>query len=272
MANGTKIKICGIRRAEDCTYINEAMPDYAGFIFWDKSFRYVDDEKAAGLRQLIDPRIVTVGVFVNENAERIAEIAASGTINVVQLHGAEDAEYVSELRSLLAPGTEIWKAFKIRSIDDVDAAMSFDADRVLLDNGYGTGQCFDHSLLEGIGAAKTSSDVTASDTAEISASDGRKNISDGDVPVSEKNAANDTKYRRHCGNHENVNGGRIFRTSDSMRHNEYILAGGLTPENIGEAISKYHPYMIDISSGVETDGCEDREKIMRAVAACRSLK
>ena len=41
----TLIKICGIRREEDCGYINEAMPDYAGFIFWEHSFRYIDKGK-----------------------------------------------------------------------------------------------------------------------------------------------------------------------------------------------------------------------------------
>lgn len=267
MTADTKIKICGIRRAEDCSYINEAMPDYAGFIFWNKSFRYVDDEHAAGLRQLIDPQIATVGVFVNEEAERIAGLVSAGTISVVQLHGAEDEQYVSRLRSLLPQNTEIWKAFKIRSIEDIRDAMNFDADRVLLDNGYGTGQCFDHGLLDGINAAKTSTDIAVSDVA----CDGKKNVSDGDA-ASRKNAvsaSNNQKYGKNCDEHENVNDGRIFGTSDSMRHREYILAGGLTPENIGEAIYKYRPYMIDISSGVETDGYKDRYKIKRAVDACR---
>lgn len=272
MAHDTKIKICGIRRAEDCAYINEAMPDYAGFIFWDRSLRYVDEENAARLRRLIDPRIITVGVFVDEEPERIAGIVSAGTISVVQLHGSEDEQYVSGLRSLLPPRTKVWKAFKIRSIDDIRTAMSFDADRILLDNGYGTGQCFDHGLLDAVslaadaGVSDAGIGIAAGADAEVPDDDTCNAGAENDGAVS---AAGASMCGKSTGDAENVIGGRIYGTKKT-RHTEYILAGGLTPDNIGEAIAKYHPYMIDISSGVETDGCKDRDKIMRAAAACRS--
>ena len=49
----------------------------------------------------------------------------------------------------------------------------------------------------------------------------------------------------------------------------YILAGGLGPENLAQAVARLAPYAVDLSSGVETDGLKDREKILRAVAAVR---
>ena len=94
---GALIKICGIRRNEDADYINEAKPDYAGFIFWDKSFRYVDLENALRLRAKIDPCIRTVAVFVDESRERIIETVKSGAVSVVQLHGSEDEIYIRKL-------------------------------------------------------------------------------------------------------------------------------------------------------------------------------
>ena len=202
----TQIKICGIRRREDCIYINEAMPDYAGFVFWDRSFRNVDKPHAYELRELIDKRIQTVGVFVNAEPEFICGIAKAGIISVVQLHGAESPEYIDNIRQSLPKGIRIWKAYKIRSTEDIEEALKSNADRILLDNGYGTGQCFDQSLL------------------------------------------NDERLK--------VRG--------------FILAGGMTPENIPEAISRYAPDMIDISSGVETDRLKDREKIIHAVQAVRN--
>ncbi len=196
----TLIKICGIRRDADCEYINEAKPDYAGFIFWEPSFRYVDKNEAKRLRALIDNDIKTVGVFVDAEIFEILDIVMTGAIDVVQLHGHEDEDYIKKLRE--TSGIPIWKAFKVRSDSDLEAAVNSSADMVLLDNGYGTGECFDHGLLRDIGR-------------------------------------------------------------------DYILAGGLNSDNIEEIKSKYNPYMVDLSSGVETDKCKDRDKILKAVYAAR---
>ena len=99
-------------------------------------------------------------------------------------------------------GFEIWKAFKVRSQVDLDAANTSSADMVLLDNGYGTGESFDWSLAGGVSRP-------------------------------------------------------------------FLLAGGLTPETIPDAIQQLHPYGLDISSGVETDKKKDPNKILAAVAAAR---
>ena len=200
----TKIKICGLFRACDIEAVNAYRPDWCGFIInFPKSHRNLEPDAVRALRAKLDPGIVPVGVFVDQPVEDVAKLLTDGTISVAQLHGHEDDGYIARLRAL-APGREIWKAIKVRSQADLDAANASTADLVVLDNGYGTGQTFDWSLAGGI-----------------------------DRP--------------------------------------FLLAGGLTPENIPDAILQLHPYGLDISSGVETEKLKDPEKIKAAISAARKV-
>ena len=96
----TKIKLCGLSRSCDIGAANELRPEYIGFIFAPKSKRYVTPRAAAELKQLLSPKIQAVGVFVNEKAERIADLLYSGIIDIAQLHGNEDEGYISRLKQL----------------------------------------------------------------------------------------------------------------------------------------------------------------------------
>ena len=198
----TKIKICGLRRPEDIAYVNEAKPDFAGFIIdVPKSRRNVPREKVLELTALLSPEILPVGVFVNAPMETILSLVTDGTLKAVQLHGQESQSYLEELKKQVA--VPLIRAFSIRSPEDLTEAEKSPADFVLLDNGAGgTGETFDWSLLSSF-----------------------------DRP--------------------------------------FFLAGGLRLENITEAVSRFHPYALDLSSGVETDGYKDKEKIIAAVAAVR---
>ena len=198
----TKIKICGLRRPEDIAYVNEAKPDFAGFIIdVPKSRRNVPREKVRELTALLSPEILPVGVFVNAPMETILSLVTDGTLKAVQLHGQESQRYLEELKKQVA--VPLIRAFSIRSPEDLTEAEKSPADFVLLDNGAGgTGETFDWSLLSSF-----------------------------DRP--------------------------------------FFLAGGLRLENITEAVSRFHPYALDLSSGVETDGYKDKEKIIAAVAAVR---
>lgn len=198
----TKIKICGLRRPEDIVYVNEAKPDFAGFIIdVPKSRRNVPREKVRELTALLSPEILPVGVFVNAPMETILSLVTDGTLKAVQLHGQESQSYLEELKKQVA--VPLIRAFSIRSPEDLTEAEKSPADFVLLDNGAGgTGETFDWSLLSSF-----------------------------DRP--------------------------------------FFLAGGLRLENIAEAVSRFHPYALDLSSGVETDGYKDKEKIIAAVAAVR---
>lgn len=145
-----KLKLCGIRRIEDVEIVNSVRPDYIGFVFYKKSFRYISPQSAKILSISLKSGISPVGVFVNESAEAVAEIARVAGLKAVQLHGDEDEEYIKNLRALY--GGEIWKAVRVRSEADVENALSSSADMLLFDafskTAYGgTGENINLSLL-----------------------------------------------------------------------------------------------------------------------------
>ena len=143
-----KIKLCGMFRDCDINYANEAKPDYVGFILdFPKSHRNIDAETARRLRSRLDTGIKAVGVFVNSPETTCAEYANCGIIDVIKLHGDEDADFIRRLRELTS--APIIKAAKIRTPEDIGRVQALGADYVLLDNGTGTGEMFDHSLLDG---------------------------------------------------------------------------------------------------------------------------
>ncbi|SNU06870.1 phosphoribosylanthranilate isomerase [Lachnospiraceae bacterium] len=205
---GTKIKICGLKRIEDIEMANALHPDYIGFVFADFSHRYVDKETAVTLKSRLDPEIQAVGVFVNEDVHFVAELMNEGVIDIAQLHGSEDNDYIAELRSLLKPADasiKIIRAFNINKISSISEIEESAADLVLVDSGTGSGDTFDWSKLDEI-------------------------------------------------------------------KRPYLLAGGLSPDNIREAVSALHPYGVDVSSGVETNKLKDPEKMRRFVELVRETE
>ena len=195
--NRTKVKFCGLKRIEDIRAANELRPDFVGFVFWEKSSRYVSRQEALELGRALLPDIKKVGVFVDEVPDRIAALLSDGIIDIAQLHGHEDEECISKLRSLAGRACVI-KAFVIKSKEDLEKAKKSSADYLLLDSGKGTGQTFNWELI-----AKE----------------------DFDKP--------------------------------------FFLAGGLGPENVADAIKRLRPYAVDVSSGIETDGLKDPEKMSK---------
>lgn len=144
----TKIKLCGHSRPCDIGAANELKPDYIGFVFAPKSKRYVTPEKAMELKQMLLPEIQSVGVFVNEKPETVVKLLQDGTIDIAQLHGAEDEEYIIQLRQLT--DKPIIKAFRIETASDIEKALQSTADYLLLDSGAGTGTVFDWKLIQNI--------------------------------------------------------------------------------------------------------------------------
>ncbi len=199
-----RIKICGLYRDCDIACVNEAAPDYAGFVFYPPSHRYVTEDEMRRFRGLLDPSVPAVGVFVQAPEETVARYLNEGLIQIAQLHGQEDNSYIDRLRKLTG-GCEVWKAFCITGAGDLKNAADSTADRILLDNGFGTGKHFDWDLLASF-----------------------------DRP--------------------------------------YILAGGLSPDNLADAISRFRPWGVDISSGVETDKKKDAEKIRQAITITRRMQ
>ena len=133
-----KVKICGLSRPSDIAAVNQYRPDYAGFIInFPKSHRSCTPEQVQALHAQLSPDIPAVGVTVNQPLGTVASLLEQGIIDIAQLHGQEDDAYIQALQA--RTGKPIWKAFRIRSTDDLDAARASSADMILLDNGYGTG-------------------------------------------------------------------------------------------------------------------------------------
>lgn len=147
----SRIKICGLRRPEDIAAVNEARPDYCGFIVeYPKSRRSIDRTTLRELVRGLREKIVPVGVFVNATKELVAELLEEGTIQIAQLHGQESQEYIQELKVLTEK--PLIQAFSIKSKEDVERARESVADYILLDQGSGgTGKVFDWSLVDEVG-------------------------------------------------------------------------------------------------------------------------
>lgn len=204
-----KLKLCGIRRPEDIDYINEFPPDYIGFVF-AKSKRQVTSDQAAVLAKNLKTGIQTVGVFVNESLERLLQIAERVRLDVLQLHGEEDASYINALRrQTMCP---VWKAVRVTDAESIRQAEQLPVDQLLLDS-------FSPTVYGGSGKVANWS---------------------------------------------------VIREANPQK--PFFLAGGLTAENLSEALHMVHPAGIDLSGGIETEGCKDREKIRAVVTQFRVLQ
>lgn len=144
----TKIKLCGLTRPEDIAAANALEPDFVGFVFAPKSRRCVTAEQARALRSQLAPSIQAVGVFVDKAPEQVAALLEEGIIDLAQLHGREDENYLERLRALTEK--PIIQAFPIKTPNDLERAQSSSADYILLDSGAGTGTTFDWGLLTSV--------------------------------------------------------------------------------------------------------------------------
>lgn len=194
------IKICGMRCMQDIHYVNEVKAAYAGFVFAAGKHQ-ISILKAKNLIQYLT-HSKSVGVFVNEPADKIAHIAHTIHLDVIQLHGDEQQKDIQYLKS--HTNCEIWKAIRLQSQEDHRLFHELHPDRFLVDS-------YDITSYGGTGKRIKKELLTSLD-------------------LSDK-----------------------------------ILAGGINAQNVHDVLS-YHPYMIDVSSGVETDGRKDIIKIKKLIS------
>lgn len=142
----TKIKLCGIQRYEDIDVVNELLPDYIGFVFAKKSKRFISYDMAKSLKKRLDKRVKAVGVFVNESIENIIYLVRNEIIDLIQLHGDEDREYISKLKNYV--NIPVIKAFRIKSKSNINNLYKEGSDFILLDAGAGDGKTLDESILK----------------------------------------------------------------------------------------------------------------------------
>jgi phosphoribosylanthranilate isomerase len=191
-----KVKICGITSLDDARMAVDAGADALGFVFYDKSPRYINPVAAAKIIAKLPPFVQTVGLFVNEEVEQVNWTADFCGLDVVQLHGDESPEDCLEVKR------RVIKVFRIQNIVSIEPLKKYQVSGYLLDawcpDCYGgTGKTFNWEV-----------------------------------------AAAARQY------------GRI------------ILAGGLSADNVVEALQAVQPYAVDVSSGVESaPGKKDAEKV-----------
>ena len=119
----TKIKICGLKRPEDIRAVNEAQPDFAGFVIEvSKSRRNVSVEQVRELAKGLSEQIQAVGVFVNAPLDLVAGLLNDGTLALAQLHGSEDEAYIRQLRQMI--DKPLLQAFSIRTEADGNPCAS----------------------------------------------------------------------------------------------------------------------------------------------------
>jgi len=147
-----KVKICGITNATDARFAAAAGADALGFVFVPRSARYIAPEKAAAIIADLPPLVHTVGVFVDQEPERVMAVAALCRLDYVQLHGRETPRTCEACRAC-----GVIKAFRIQTRDDLRQLDRYRADACLLDTYVpdrdgGTGAAFDWEIARAAGA------------------------------------------------------------------------------------------------------------------------
>ena len=138
------IKLCGMQRAQDIEAANKMLPDYIGMILSDGYRRTITPDTAITLLGMLDRRIKSVGVFVDDDVDYIVKYVTDiqdkccRHPDVIQLHGHEDAQYISALREAFRLNglndISIWKAARVRNSDDIITAFALQADCLVLDS------------------------------------------------------------------------------------------------------------------------------------------
>ena len=141
-----KIKTCGLFREEDINYANELKPDYIGFVFAE-SKRKVGVEKAYNLKNKLDKEIKSVGVFVNDNLDFILNLIKDKIIDIIQLHGNEDNDFLDNLKT--KTNAKIIKFIPVENAESILNSLNIISDFILLDNlKGGAGKTFNWNYLK----------------------------------------------------------------------------------------------------------------------------
>ena len=235
--NTTKIKICGLKRKKDIEIVNKYRPDYIGFVFAE-SKRKVTKEQATELRKMLNPDILVVGVFVNEDIDKIVDLVEDKVIDLIQLHGDEDKEDIIKLRDALSTkqiDAKIIKAIRVKSGDNVKEILM--RNNLLIDD-----------LL----------DENVQKNEKYNLSDKKRCFKNNYKLITQIDyILFDTYSSKEYGGTGQAFDWNILKDIKQP----FFLAGGLNSENVNDAIKTCNPYVVDVSSAVETDGYKDEEKI-----------
>jgi phosphoribosylanthranilate isomerase len=202
----TRVKICGITRAEDAELATLLGASAVGFVFWPRSPRFIEPSRARDIVRSLPPFVTPVGVFVDQPVGHVKDVAAVVGLGAVQLHGNEDVGFCRAIGRRVIKAASVEQAIALAGFWPAEITLLLDA--IDADRRGGTGQKVDWASAASLAAGR-----------------------------------------------------RI------------ILAGGLGPENIGDAIRQVRPFAVDVSSGVEaTPGVKSGARMRAFFAAVAAVE
>ena len=252
----TRVKFCGLVRRQDVDTAVALGVDAIGFVFYGPSKRYVAPEEAARLRRRLPSWVRAVGLFVNAPMDEVIATVDQVGLDVVQAHGDETPD---DLRPLRARRIPYWKALRVGGTPEELRASSRVQDvvgeQVVPYTGAGSWADW-NALLE---TGRVPADPVMLAHALMVASGAESCLLDSAGPgFGGSGAAFDWAVLDSMelvrARHEPDSPYTSLVSPDER----FILAGGLTPDNVGEAIRRVHPLGVDVSSGIQ--GADAREK------------
>ncbi len=257
----TWIKICGITNVDDALVAADAGANALGFVFYPQSPRHVTLETARSIVARVPKQIEKVGVFVNETVDAVCDAVKQVGLTAVQLHGDESVDFSRALFAKLSNGSGRPKIFRTwpANVFDVPAGQSVGWDPVAV------GLVEKDEAYKGKRVHKIH--VAENGDLFLETHGFRPGIVSGvllDSSTTEKRGGTGQKF-----DWERVQPWAGIINSIS----KLIVAGGLRPGNVQEAIHLLHPWGVDVSSGVESEpGKKDPRKVRAFVKAVRAME
>jgi phosphoribosylanthranilate isomerase len=257
----TWIKICGITNLDDALAAADAGANAIGFVFYERVTRFITPHDAQSIASKLPPSLEKIGVFVNPTIDCVRETAKLVGLNAVQLHGSEDKQFSQALFTALANGASprpmIFRSFPAQIFDKpahesvgwdpvavglVEPDEAYKGKRVQKIHVAQNGDLFleTHGFRQGV----VSGVLLDSSTATSPGGTGR--------------AFDWERVQPWAG---------IINSISKL-----VVAGGLHPRNVQNAIHILHPWGVDVSTGVELEPRKkDANKIRAFVQAVRSM-
>lgn len=236
----TWVKICGITNLEDARTAVEAGADALGFVF-AASPRRVNIATVQAIGPFVPAHVEKVGVFVDESADTILDVVTEAGLTAVQLHGSETSEYARGLRDRLSRLSS-----PVKLVRAVRAGI------------------FDGSAAESLGW-----DPVGAGIVELDAHSGEPRPG----PFAALLVDSGSQWQ-HGGTGSTFDWHRATTKLALMgAHTKLIVAGGLTPANVDAAIRIFHPWGVDVATGVESEpGKKDPGKMARFIEAAKAAE
>jgi phosphoribosylanthranilate isomerase len=245
-----RVKICGIQRREDALAAAQAGADYIGLVFVPRRRRRLAVDSAqklvAGLRRAGGNTPLLVGLFADQPLEEVNRTIRECGLDLAQLCGAEPVEYCGQVAA---------SVIKVVHVGDVSGDAEIPPN-LPLPKGGRTVPPFRKGGAGGI-------------------SGGKGGISALEARLSQYRQAGCLVTLDRLVEGLQGGTGQSFDWSIAAglarQGHQFLLAGGLTPDNVAQAIATVQPWGVDVSSGVETNGVKDPKKIREFIKNAREF-